>query len=263
MTTFALVALTLMATLFAAAATGRWWLRRLVMAPVQPAVSIGGSPCDGCTGSQALLMAAADGGQAGASGPSGSSGGAAKKKKSGPDRRTFLRGALGLSAFGALGGFGAASIAFLWPNIRGGFGAVFEVASEAEVLAEIDAGEGRMAFRPARALLVRYDPADDPDGQYADLTNNSQVMALYQTCVHLGCTVPWCETSHWWECPCHGSQYNRWGEWQDGPAPRGLDRFRTSVGDDGVLFVDTSEIVTGPARQQRALDQPPEGPHCV
>lgn len=263
MTTFALVALTLMATLLAAAVIGRWWLRRLVMTPVSTALATGGSPCDGCTGSQAMLMAAADGGQGASGGSGGPSGGAAKKKR-GPDRRTFLRGALGLSAFGALGGFGAASIAFLWPNIRGGFGAVFEVASEEEVLAEIDEGGGQFAFRPARALLVRYDPAEDPDGQYAALVDDStQIMALYQVCVHLGCTVPWCETSRWWECPCHGSQYNRWGEWQDGPAPRGLDRFRTSVDDNGVLLVDTSEIITGPARQQQALDQPPDGPHCT
>ena len=51
------------------------------------------------------------------------------------------------------------------------------------------------------------------------------IVALYQKCVHLGCKVPWCETSQWFECPCHGSKYNRVGEKQGGPAPRGLDRF--------------------------------------
>ena len=51
------------------------------------------------------------------------------------------------------------------------------------------------------------------------------VVALYQKCVHLGCRVPWCKTSQWFECPCHGSQYNRVGEKKGGPAPRGLDRF--------------------------------------
>ena len=37
-------------------------------------------------------------------------------------------------------------------------------------------------------------------------------VALYQKCVHLGCRVPWCQTSQWFECPCHGSKYNRVGE---------------------------------------------------
>src|SRR3546814_2290060 len=53
------------------------------------------------------------------------------------------------------------------------------------------------------------------------------VVALYQKCVHLGCRVPECVTSQWFECPCHGSQYNQVGEKKGGPAPRGLDRFRS------------------------------------
>ena len=54
-------------------------------------------------------------------------------------------------------------------------------------------------------------------------------VALYQKCVHLGCRVPWCETSQWFECPCHGSKYNRVGEKQGGPAPAGMDRFPLEV----------------------------------
>ena len=53
--------------------------------------------------------------------------------------------------------------------------------------------------------------------------------ALYQKCVHLGCRVPQCLTSQWFECQCHGSQYNRNGEKKGGPAPRGLDRFPLTV----------------------------------
>ena len=55
------------------------------------------------------------------------------------------------------------------------------------------------------------------------------VVALYQKCVHLGCRVPQCDTSQWFECPCHGSQYNQVGEKKGGPAPRGLDRFAIEV----------------------------------
>ena len=53
-------------------------------------------------------------------------------------------------------------------------------------------------------------------------------MPLYQRCVHLGCRVPFCESSKWFECPCHGSKYNGVGEYQLGPAPRGMDRFQVT-----------------------------------
>jgi len=87
-------------------------------------------------------------------------------------------------------------------------------------------------------------------------------MALYQKCVHLGCRVPFCGSSKWFECPCHGSKYNQAGEYELGPAPRGMDRFRVSV-TDGVLFVDTSVVVLGPPRGTDTINQPPEGPFCV
>ena len=72
----------------------------------------------------------------------------------------------------------------------------------------------RRCPRPRRSTAAPSSPAWTPG-----------FVALYQKCVHLGCRVPFCETSQWFECPCHGSQYNRVGEKKGGPAPRGLDRF--------------------------------------
>ena len=76
-------------------------------------------------------------------------------------------------------------------------------------------------------------------------------MALYQKCPHLGCRVPSCATSQWFECPCHGSQYNRVGEKKAGPAPRGMDRFPVTVGANGDVIVSTGTIVTGPAHRHQ------------
>lgn len=87
-------------------------------------------------------------------------------------------------------------------------------------------------------------------------------MALYQRCVHLGCRVPWCVSSTRFECPCHKSRYNRWGEYQDGPAPRGLDRFALSVV-DGRVLVDTRAVVTGPPRSGGVLTEGPTGASCL
>lgn len=169
---------------------------------------------------------------------------------------------MGVGWLGLVAGFGGASLAFLWPDVRGGFGATFDLGTEEEIVTSIREGGGRYELPAARAYFVEYDPALDPEGQYADITNGTRVMALYQKCVHLGCKVPWCSSSRWWECPCHGSRYNRWGEWQGGPAPRGLDRFEVR-GEDGRLILDTRTIVTGPSRASPVLNQPPEGPTCV
>ncbi len=262
MWTFAIVVTALLAALAVAAVAGRFWLLHLVNRPVRPALAGAGGGCEGCP--SVMMMAAQGGGSAGSSGRGGNASGGSSASQ-GPNRRTFLRGALGVSALGAVGGFGAASLAFLWPDVRGGFGAVLDVDDEDNILNEIDENGGRLEYPPGRALLVRYDPEDDPEGQYAELTDdqNARVMALYQVCVHLGCTVPWCDSSGWWECPCHGSQYNRWGEWMGGPAPRGLDRFRVEIGGDGRLMLDTSEIISGPSRGERALQEPPDGAHCT
>lgn len=178
-----------------------------------------------------------------------------------PTRRQFLRGGLVASAGGVLAAFGGASLAFLWPSLRGGFGARLTVGSEDSVAEEI-AANGHIASPAGRAYLVAYDSADDPDGTYADITNGTPFMALYHKCVHLGCRVPWCESSGWFECPCHGSRYNVWGEYQFGPAPRGLDRFPVTI-EQGRVIVDTSTIITGPSRGAGILPQPPAGPHCT
>ena len=84
----------------------------------------------------------------------------------------------------------------------------------------------------------------------------------YQRRVHLGCRVPFCAQSQWFECPCHGSKYNQAGEYQLGPAPRGMDRFHMEVA-GGRVMVDTSEVVLGPARGTDTIDQPPQGAFCV
>ena len=185
-----------------------------------------------------------------------------RKARTGPDRRTFLRHSWLLGTAGTLGAFGLASIGFLWPRLGGGFGAEIHLGTVEALLTDIEEGGGRFEYPAGRLYMVAYDPAKDPEGVYLDVTGGGPVMALYQKCVHLGCRVPWCASSNWFECPCHGSQYNRWGEYRFGPAPRGLDRFPTEVR-DGEVYVNTGQIVTGPSRGTDVLGQPPAGAHCT
>lgn len=202
-------------------------------------------------------------GTGGARGAGSPTGRAPKRKlDEGPTRRDFLRYGMLSSLTVVLGGLGGGTIAMLWPDLAGGFGAELDVDDEATVLAEIEANREPYVYRPGRFYLVGYDAALDPDGSYADITNGASVMALYQKCVHLGCAVPWCLSAQWFQCPCHGSNYNRWGEYELGPAPRGLDRFSLRV-EGGRVLVDTSTVITGPSRDANVLTQPQEGPSCV
>jgi cytochrome b6-f complex iron-sulfur subunit len=69
------------------------------------------------------------------------------------------------------------------------------------------------------------------------------MLALWQRCTHLGCSVPWREDEGQFHCPCHSSLYNRVGEVLGGPAPRPLDIFPIEIV-DGQLSVDTGKPIS-------------------
>ncbi len=177
-------------------------------------------------------------------------------------RRAFFRKMM-LAGFGvAMLDFAAASLAMLWPLTRGGFGGKVTLATSAdEIKQQIASTKKPFYYAPGRFYLVSYDTSKE--GAYVkDSTAAGGLLALYQRCVHLGCRVPFCETSQWFECPCHGSKYNRAGEYKLGPAPHGLDRMVMSV-EDGKVTVDTGSIILGVPRGTNTTGQQPEGPFCV
>lgn len=181
-------------------------------------------------------------------------------------RQFFNRSIVGFFTLG-LSGFGAASLGFLWPTLSGGFGAKIKVGKLDDILAEIRANREPFYLAEARTWIAPY-PADavgKAEKAYTGAVLDGMkegVVALYQKCVHLGCRVPYCKASQWFECPCHGSQYNRVGEKKAGPAPRGLDRFGVEVS-GGVLTVDTGSLVQGPPIGTNTTGQEAEGPHCA
>jgi cytochrome b6-f complex iron-sulfur subunit len=178
-------------------------------------------------------------------------------------RRDFFRRSMlvSLAVFGAQ--FGAASIAFLWPNLKGGFGSVISAGTLADIKGQIQQDAVPVYNGQGRFYLVPYNGKPTSDVNYETEGVASQgIMALYQRCVHLGCRVPFCGSSKWFECPCHGSKYNEAGEYQLGPAPRGMDRFKVTI-DGGQVFVDTAAPVLGPPRGTDTIDEPPQGAFCV
>jgi Rieske Fe-S protein len=89
-----------------------------------------------------------------------------------------------------------------------------------------------------------------------------KTVALWQKCPHLGCRVEWCEGSGEFECPCHGSTFNRAGDVRSGPSPRGMDRFLVAE-TDGVVEVDTGTVVQGPpAGSPESIDEPRRDGSC-
>jgi cytochrome b6-f complex iron-sulfur subunit len=60
------------------------------------------------------------------------------------------------------------------------------------------------------------------------------LLAMKQTCTHLGCAVQWNADADRFQCHCHGSEFDRHGVVLDGPAPRPLDVLPISLADDEV-----------------------------
>jgi cytochrome b6-f complex iron-sulfur subunit len=187
----------------------------------------------------------------------------------GVSRRQFFNRAT-ISLMGAgIGTFSAAAfVAFLWPTKTGGFGGKVPVGRLNDIKAGIQAGSGFFYAPEARAWITAYPsdalPKAEKVYQEALLPNmRAGITVQYQKCPHLGCRVPQCLSSQWFECGCHGSQYNRVGEKKGGPAPRGMDHFAATITPAGDVIVDTGTVWPGRPIGTNTTGQEAEGPHCV
>lgn len=190
----------------------------------------------------------------------------------GVTRRKFFNRAL-TAVFGLfMLQFTLASLAFMWPKLKGGFGTPINAGKVSDLKAEVLVGGAIVPkfIPPAQAWIVPFDMSELEGSSYESVpfvvaggeSDGVGLMALWQRCVHLGCRVPSCESSQGFECPCHGSKYNGHGEYSQGPAPRNLDRFGVSVNDAGDLIVETGNIVQT-SRSKHFTVAYPQGPFCV
>jgi len=203
-----------------------------------------------------------------------------REQPRGLSRRQLLRNAIGtgigLWTLEMLAGL----VGFLWPNLASGLGGKIRLGAFSEIRdlnPEVPFERGFPAyFQHARTYAVLIDTTReftvgaDPvgDGSGANGPNTeTNVRTLYQRCPHLGCKPNFCDRSEWFECPCHGSRYDRLGikVAELGPATRSMDRWAVEVDADGVLFVDTSHLTLGPLPV--SLGQPgliaAAGPLCL
>ena len=151
----------------------------------------------------------------------------------GINRREFLTygwaGALGLLTLES----GLATYQFMYPRFREDeFGGKF-LLGDASVLPQIG-----------------FDPEGNTTGKFWLINTDEGPRALYMVCTHLGCLYKWEPSNNRFECPCHGSKFNREGFYIEGPAPRSLDQFRIEVvqGDAVVAeTIDVGDTIVAPA----------------
>ena len=185
----------------------------------------------------------------------------------GVNRRQFFNRSIAAAQGLVLGSFSLAIIGFLWPSLSGGFGGKVKAGDIKDILGQIAEKKEPFYVPEARAYINPYPESALPAAKKVFSESilpemQAGIVVLYQKCVHLGCRVPWCKTSQWFECPCHGSKYSRVGEKKGGPAPRGLDRFPAEVA-GGQVTINTGIVVQGPPIGTNTTGQEAEGPNCV
>ena len=127
---------------------------------------------------------------------------------------------------------------------------------------------GRVYLPDARGYLIAY-PADKVEAARAVYPPSVQpsldlgLLLLSQKCPHLGCRVPDCASSGWFECPCHVSRFSGVGEFRDGVSPRGMDLIPLVALAGQRVGADLDKIEPGLDRGVDVTGQEPAGAHCV
>jgi cytochrome b6-f complex iron-sulfur subunit len=144
-------------------------------------------------------------------------------------RRQLLR--VGFAAAVALGvtELAAAMVPYIRVTRIIGLGAPVAIGTASDILKQFAATNDRpILFREGRFFLLHA-----PGG----------IIAAYRKCTHLGCTVPFNTSKDLFECPCHGSRYDkRTAVVLKSPAPRPLQLFHITESASGALIVDTNPL---------------------
>lgn len=138
-------------------------------------------------------------------------------------RRRFLGwGAVTVGGLIGIGYLGSA-LRLLYPTSIGGPGKLQDIGPVS-------------SFPVGQYILSAYTGDGYSDGVYVMRQSDSQFIALDFHCTHLQCPVDWFQSLERFLCPCHGSQYNKYGEHIAGPAPRGLFHHTIKVDSGRVLL---------------------------
>jgi cytochrome b6-f complex iron-sulfur subunit len=148
----------------------------------------------------------------------------APKAEAGVTRRSFLASwslPLGWTAFSAACASGLVATArFMFPNV------LFEPPQsfKAGFPSEYNVGEVDTRWKDAFSVWI----VREPEGFFA----------LIAVCTHLGCSPNWLAADEKFKCPCHGAGFVKTGLNIEGPAPRPLERFKSTLATDGQILID-------------------------
>ena len=154
-------------------------------------------------------------------------------------RRKLLRWVGWTGILLVLGQLAVSFLPFFWPRKVGAFGGRVLAGN----VSDYDVGDVKK-ITEGKFFISRV-----PEG----------FLALWQRCPHLGCSVPWdangpsldsIKPQGRFNCPCHGSQYDRYGQIIARPAPRPMDLFPISI-ENGRIYVQTGPQV---AKQRAVAD---------
>ena len=158
-------------------------------------------------------------------------------------RRLVLRWGLWGLILAILGQMSVSLLGFFWPKKVGAFGSVVTAGN----VGDFKVGDVKRV--PAGKFYISH----VPEG----------FLALRWKCTHLGCAVPWrpddpsmdkVEAKGRFNCNCHQSIYDRYGQIIQGPAPRPMDLFPLEIQDGKI------RVTTGPSlaiQRAKALHGPP------
>jgi len=133
-----------------------------------------------------------------------------------------------------LGGWALATLRFMFPNVLYEPPAAFKAGYPDEYEVGLISTKWK---KSQRVWIVR---------------TQSGFYAVWARCTHLGCTPNWFVSENRFKCPCHGSNFSRFGDVIAGPAPRPLYRVAVSLASDGQLFIDKAIKENRPGLRDKA-----------
>jgi cytochrome b6-f complex iron-sulfur subunit len=138
-------------------------------------------------------------------------------------RRAFLEKIGKFSFFAGFAGIFTSTMRFLLPNV------LYEPPTTFNVGNVEDFPPDSTTFLEENRLFI----FNKPEG----------IFAVSSICSHLGCNVKWNDNGNGFDCPCHGSTFDKNGKNISGPAPKPLKWYQLTLDSKKMLTVHTSKEV--------------------
>lgn len=146
-----------------------------------------------------------------------------KKPQSKSSRRKFLELLGKVSFFASIGGIFISTMRFLLPNV------LYEPPTTFLIGKTDDFPPDSITFLEDSRLFI--------------FRQAKGFFAISSICSHLGCNVKWNTANNGFDCPCHGSTFDKNGKNINGPAPKPLKWYKLTLIGDNSLQINTRREV--------------------